>query len=254
MTVRAPMPHMERGNVMKPERPNTDLNRIFECSAEILKPFGDHNAYLSVAPSFVSGDTTLEILDEYDQPIDFMVNAECQEQILVHIDKVSSAFTFPIACRAAANHVVVSRLFKSAEATDEMCLVDFTSSATIVMGGIQGLDFRQACADELAKSMRAVSGSESLLHMQAIIEGVVHDMKHQATVSAAELDNFEDFESILDEVEDLIEAVVDVHHNEDRTLQTATLSVLSRDPETGHALRSIYASCLVSDAAAPGLH
>jgi len=254
MTVRAQRPRMERGNEMQPELPKTDLTRIFEYTGEFLKLVEGQNAYLSIAPGFVSDHAMLEILDEDDQPLDFVPETESEEEILAHVEEVAQAYAYPISCRAAADHVVVSRIFESAEATDELCFVDFTHSATIVMGGIQGMGFRRACAHELMKNMQAADGPEGFLRMQAVIEGVVHEMTHQATVSAAELDNFEDFESILDEVEDLIEAVVDVHHNEDRSLQTATLSVLSRDPETGHSLRSIYASYLVSEPHVAGLH
>jgi len=231
---------------MKPELPKTDLKQVFEYTGAMLDLIANQNVYLSVAPAFGAHSPVLEVFDQDDQPLDFVPETENQEQILAHVDEIAKAYTAPISFRAAADHVVVSRVFESAETTDEICLVDFTTSATIVMGGIQGMGFRRACAHDLAKNMQAASGPEGFLRMQAVIEGVVHDMEHKATVSAAELDNYEDFESILDEVEDLIEAVVDVHHNEDRSLQTATLSVLSRDPETGHALRSIYASCLMS--------
>lgn len=231
---------------MQDDLPYPDLYRVYEYSGAILKPMQGIDINLTLSPCAYSQNTLIEVWSEDGEPIDWAPSGKDQEQIIAHVEAISRDYAFPITYRAAVDHVVMSRVLESAETSDDACLVDFTNSTTIMVGGIRGLGFRKLCPKQLERNMNDADSPGGCLQMQAYIEGELHDMHHQGTVPAACLENYADFEEILEEVEDLIEAVIDLHHNEDRSLRTATLSVLSRDPETGCSLRSVYASCLMA--------
>lgn len=239
---------------MNNDLPYPDLQQIYLYTGVILKPVQGQNFELTLTPCVFSQSVMLEVWNEDDEPVEWMPPAQDAERAIAHVAEIAREYAMPLACRAALDHVVVSRVLESAETTDTACLIDFTHSATITVGGMRGLGFRKLSAKELERNMEQAASPGGCLRMQAVVEGEVHEMHHKGTVPAASLENYADFEDILDDVEDLIEAVVDVHHNDDFSLHTATLSVLSRDPETGCSLRSVYASCLMSAEDQPRAH